>query len=163
MKVADVDSEKLKAWVDGKMAQQNLPLPKKPDGKDPEFEYPEDPSKLVPIEIGQWMAKFTGWFNYATSLLGRVGSELVLVEAEYRFNVNTRRSGVLEGLPSRPAADVVESCVLKEHDELAPLYERRLKLLSIEKRLDARAKIYDRGYQAMSRELTRRGMEGDVQ
>ena len=163
MNALDIDSEELKEWVEGKMTKQGLPLPSKPKMKDPEFEYPEDPSKLVSMEIGQWMSKFTAYFNYATSLTGRVASELVLVDAEYRLKVNTMRSDVIADMPSRPAADVVESEVLKQNDELAPLYERRLKLMSIKETLEARAKIYERGYQAMSRELARREMEGKVQ
>jgi hypothetical protein len=163
MNALDVNSDELKKWGEGKMSRQGLPTPSKPKGKDPEFEYPEDPSKLQSIEVGQWMSRFTGYFNYATSLLGRVASELVLIEAEYRLKVNTLRGEVLDDLPSRPAADVVESEVLKRNDELAPIYERRLKLLSIEKTLEARAKTYERGYQAMSRELARREMEGKIQ
>ncbi len=163
MNAMDLDSGELKEWVEDKMAKQGLPLPKKPKTKDPEFEYPEDPSKLVSIEIGQWMSRFTGYFNYATALLGRVASELVGVEAEYRLKVNTMRSDVIAVMPSRPAADVVESEVLKQNDELAPLYERRLQLMSIKESLEARARIYERGYQAMSRELSRREMEGKVQ
>ncbi len=163
MNALDVNSDEIKEWANNKMARQGLPVPVKPHGGDPEFEYPEDPSKLTPVQIGQWMAKFTGWFNYATTLLGRVASELVPVEAEYRLKVNTLRADVLDGLPSRPAAEVVESEVLKGHDELGPLYKRRLELQTVEKILDARVKIYDRGYQAMSRELTRREMEGKIQ
>ncbi len=163
MNALDVDSSEIKEWAEKKMSKQGLPLPAKPTGKDVEFEYPEDPSKLTSIEISQWMAKFIGWFNWTTTLLGRVASELVLIEAEYRLKVNAFRADVLEGLPSRPAAEVVEATVLKEHDELKPIYERRLKLLSVEKSLDSRAKIYERGYAAMSRELSRREMETKIQ
>ncbi len=162
MNALDVDSGEVKEWAEGRMARQGLPTPRKPDGGQ-EFEYPEDPSRLSPVEIGQWMARFTGWFNYATTLLGRVASELVPVEAEYRLRVNALRAGVLDGLPSRPAAEVVESEVLTRHDELGPLYKRRLELMTVEKTLEARVRTYDRGYQAMSRELTRREMEGKIQ
>ena len=163
MGALDLHKDDVKAWADGKLAKQGLPLPKMPSNKDPEFEYPEDPSRLGSIEIGQWMSKFTGFFNYTTRLLGNVEAELVLVEAEYRLRVNTLRPEVIEDMPSRPAADVVESEVLRRHDELTPLYERRLQLLSVQKSLEARAKIYERGYQAMSRELSRRELEGRVQ
>ena len=163
MNALDVKAEETYEWAQRKMSKQGLPVPVKPREKDVEFEYPEDPSRLTPVAIGQWMARFTGWFNYATTLLGRVASELVPVEAEYRLRVNSLRGNVLDDLPSRPAAEVVESEVLKQHDALAPLYERRLKLMTVEKILDARARIYERGYQAMSRELTRREMEGKIQ
>jgi len=146
------------------MLKQRLPLPKKPRAADPEFQYPEDPGILEPIEIGQWMSKFTSYFNYVTSLLGRVTSELVLVEAEYKLQVNSRRSEVIANLTiTRPAAEVIEAEVLAQHDELGPLYERRLQLLTIKETLEARAKIYERGYQAMSRELSRREMEAKLQ
>ena len=163
MNALDVDSGEIKEWAEGKMARQGLPLPAKPKGKDPTFEYPEDPSKLTPVEIGQWMSRFAGWFNYATSLLGRVASELVPVDSEYRLRVNALRADVLDRLPSRPAAEVVESEMLKRHDGLAPLYKRRLELMTVEKTLEARVRMYERGYQAMSRELTRREMEGKIQ
>jgi len=163
MNATDVKSEDIQAWAEDKMGKQRLPLPTKPKGKDVEFEYPEDPSKLVSIEIGQWMSKFTGWLTWTTSLLGRITSELVLVEAEYRLKINSFRSEVLADLPGRPAAEVVEAEVLKQHDELGPLYERRLQLLTIKETLESRARIYERGYQAMSRELSRREMEAKLQ
>jgi len=163
MSVTKVSSAEIQAWAEDKMAKQRLPLPTKPKGKDPEFAYPEDPSLLQSIEIGQWMSKFTGWFTYATSLLGRITSELVLVEAEYRREINSFRSEVLADLSGRPAAEVVEAEVLKQHDELEPLYERRLQLMTIKETLESRAKIYERGYQAMSRELSRREMEAKIQ
>ncbi len=163
MNATEVSSAEIQAWAEGKMSKQGLPLPTKPKGKDPKFEYPEDPSKLVSIEIGQWLAKFTGWLTYATSLLGRITSELVLVEAEYRLKINSFRSEVLADLPGRPAAEVVEAEVLTQHDELGPLYERRLQLMTVKETLESRAKIYERGYQAMSRELSRREMEAKTQ
>ncbi len=163
MNATEVNSAEIQAWAEGKMSKQGLPLPTKPKGKDPKFEYPEDPSKLVSIEIGQWLAKFTGWLTYATSLSGRITSELVLVEAEYRLKINSFRSEVLADLPGRPAAEVVEAEVLTQHDELGPLYERRLQLMTVKETLEARARIYERGYSAMSRELSRREMEAKTQ
>ncbi len=163
MNALDVGTEELMEWAQKKMAKQGLPVPGKPKGKDVEFAYPEDPSKLVSIEIGQWLAKFTGWLTYAAALLGRITSELVLVEAEYRLKINSFRSEVLADLPGRPAAEVVEAEVLTQHDELGPLYERRLKLMTVKETLESRAKIYERGYQAMSRELSRREMEAKTQ
>ncbi len=163
MNATEVSSAEIQAWAEGKMGKQGLPLPTKPKSKDPEFTYPEDPSKLVSIEIGQWLAKFTGWLTYTTSLLGRVASELVPVEAEYKLKINSFRSEVLNNLPGRPAAEVVEAEVLTQHNELGPLYERRLQLLTAKEALEARSKIYERGYQAMSRELSRREMEAKSQ
>ena len=163
MNATEVSSAEIQDWAEDKMGKQRLPLPTKPKGKDVEFEYPEDPSKLVSIEIGQWMSKFTGWLTWTTSLLGRITSELVLVEAEYRLKINSFRSEVLADLPGRPAAEVVEAEVLKQNDELGPLYERRLQLMTVKETLESRAKIYERGYQAMSRELSRREMEAKLQ
>lgn len=162
MNTTEISSAEIQAWAEGKMAKQRLPLPTKPTGKDPEFSYPEDPSILQSIEIGQWMSKFTGWFTYTTSLLGRITSELVLVEAEYRREVDSRCSDVLVGLPGKPTVKVIEAEVLKQHSKLGPLYTRRLQLMTIKETLESRAKIYDRGYQAMSRELSRREMEAKI-
>ena len=163
MSATKVSSAEIQAWAEDKMAKQRLPLPTKPKGKDPEFAYPEDPSKLVSIEIGQWMSKFTGWLTYTTSLLGRLTSELVLVEAEYRREVDSLCSEVLIDLPGKPTVKVIEAEVLKQHDELGPLYERRLQLMTIKEILESRVKIYERGYSAMSRELARREMEAKIQ
>ncbi|KKK94257.1 hypothetical protein LCGC14_2684690 [marine sediment metagenome] len=163
MNATDVKSKDLQAWAEIKMLKQRLPLPKKPKASDPEFAYPEDPGILEPIEIGQYMSRFTAWFNYATSLLGRITSELVLVEAEYRREVDSRCSEVLVDLPGKPTVKVIEAEVLKRFDELGPLYKRRLQLLTIKETLEARARIYERGYSAMSRELSRREMEAKLQ
>ena len=53
MNATEVSSAEIQAWAENKMGKQRLPLPTKPKGKDPTFEYPEDPSLLQPIEIGQ--------------------------------------------------------------------------------------------------------------
>ncbi len=159
MNATEISSAEIQAWAEDKMGKQGLPLPTKPKGKDPEFAYPEDPGKLVSIEIGQWMSKFTAWLTYTTSLLGRITSELVLVEDEYSFKINSFASEVLVDLPGKPTIKVIEAEVLKQHDELGPLRERRLQLMTVKKTLESRVKIYEHGYQAMSRELSRKEME----
>jgi len=162
MSATKVSSAEIQAWAKDKMSKQRLPLPTKPKGKDVEFVYPEDPSLLQSIEVGQHMSRFTAWFSYTVSLLGRITSELVLVEAEYRREIDSRCSEVLVDLPGKPTIKVIEAEVLKQHDELGPLYERRLQLMTIKETLESRVKIYERGYQAMSRELSRREMEAKI-
>lgn len=156
---ANIKNEDIKTWVDEKMNKQRLPLPARPQAANPEFSFPEDPSLLSSIEVGQWMARFTAYLTYTARLLGNVESELVAVDAEYRLKINMGRDEVMDNLPKRPAAEVVEAEVLRRTPEITPLYERRLKLLAVKAQLMARITIFERSYQAMSRELSRREME----
>jgi hypothetical protein len=138
---------------------KGLPQPRKPNSKDPEFTFPEDPNQIRSIEIGQWMLKFTGFLTYTTRLLGLVDSELVGLDAEYKEAINNYAAETREKIGIRVNAEVVESAVLKAHPDLEPLYGRKVELNAIRVQLEARAKIYDKGYAAMSRELARREME----
>lgn len=154
-----VESKEILDWAASKLAQQRLPLPAKPETSGSEVSFPVDMSSLKSVELSQWMSQLSGYFGYTTRLLGLVESELVLADAEFKLKVNTFGLDTRERLGGRPAADVVEAAVLKEHDELTSLYRRRLELLTVKTQLDARAKIYERFYQAFSRELSRREME----
>ena len=143
------------------MGKQRLPLPKKPAGQDPEFAHP-DSGELTGIELGQWLSRYNSYFVFATRKLGEVESKLVAVDAEYQLRINAGRQAVVERLGGRPAREVIEAEVLLASDDLAPLYKRRLQLLAIKAQLEARARIYEKSFQALSRELSRREMEARI-
>lgn len=149
-----------------KVQSKGLPLPKKPLSVDPEVDFPEDPSALSSTKLSQMMGRFTAWYAYSNRLLGLLESELALVDPEYRLIL------VQEGLKlrteseygKRPSADIIEAAVLLEaDDDLLGLRDRRLELISIKAQLSSRILIYEKCYQALSRELTRREMEARVQ
>lgn len=163
MNALDVDSSELFDWATERVKRQNLPLPKKPRGADPEYDVVDDPDSLSSIELGQRMSRFAAWLTYCARLVGVVESELVLVEAEYKLKVNAAMIDAREALPGRPSADLVEAYVLRRDDELGPLYKRRLELVAIKAQLEPRLRIYEKAWQALSRELTRREIETRVQ
>jgi hypothetical protein len=149
-----------------KVASKGLPLPRKPTTKDPEFDFPEDPSSLSGVKLSQMMGRFTAWYAYTQRLFGLLDSELTLVDAEYRLLL------VQGGLKlrteseygKRPSADIIEAAVLAEaDDDLLGLRDRRLELAAIKVMLSSRILIYERCYAALSRELTRREMEARIQ
>lgn len=157
MKPEEIKAKDINEWAMGRIKGLGLPLPRKSKGTDPEFSFPDDPDEMTSTEVGQLMFRFADWFAYATRLLGMVDSELVLVESEYKLKVNMRGIKLREKL-GRVSADVIESAVLAKDGDITEIYKRRLELLAIKTHLEARTKIYERGYQAMSRELTRREM-----
>ena len=163
MKAMDVESGKVFDWATDRVRRQNLPLPKKPRGTDPEYDVVDDPDSLSSVELGQRMSRFAAWLTYCMRLVGTVESELVLVEAEYKLRVNAAMIDAREALPGRPSADLVEAYVLRESDELGLLYKRKLELVAIKAQLEPRLRIYDKSWQALSRELTRREIESRVQ
>lgn len=162
MDVSEVTADEIIKTADAFVSKQRLPAPTKPTDRDPEFTYPTDPADLTSIELGQWMARFNGYFVYAVRTLGAVESKLVAVEAEYRLRINAGRQGVVNRLGGRPSAEVVEAEVLLASGDIAPLYKRRLQLLAAKAQLEARARIYEKSFQALSRELSRREMEARI-
>ncbi len=138
---------------------KNLPQPSKPESKDPEFTFPEDPNQLKSIEVGQWMLRLTSYLVYAIRLLGLVDSELVGISSEYKLANNKYLREAREDIGGRVTAEVVEIGVLRAHPDLEPLYSRQVELNAIKVQLEARIKVYDQAYAAMSREITRREVE----
>lgn len=158
MKPEKIKAKDIHSWAVGRMKGLKLPVPRKPKGTDPEFSLPDDPDALPSPEISQLMFQFADWFSFIVRQLGMADSELVLVEEEYKLKVNSRGIKLREKL-GRVSADVIEAAVLAENGDLTEIYQRRLELLAIKAHLEARAKIYDCGKQAMSRELSRRETE----
>ena len=165
MRATDVDSKEIDEWAKGRIAKHRLPLPKRPKGSSPEFDFPDDPSKLSNAELGQQMLRFASFFGYAQRRFGIVEARYVLVDAEYTTKVNVAGIQIRESeaLGKRPSAEVVEAAVLRDNKELAPLYRRRLQLLTLRVRLESLIKIYERLYAALSRELSRRELESHIQ
>lgn len=149
-----------------KVESKGLPLPHKPTTKDPEFEFPEDPSGLSGTRLSQMMGRFTAWYAYTQRLLGLLDSELTLVDAEYKLllvQAGLRLRSESE-YGKRPSADIIEGAVLLEaDDDLLGLRDRKLELTAIKVQLASRILIYEKCYQALSRELTRREMEARIQ
>jgi hypothetical protein len=147
------------SWVDDKMKEHRLPRPKKPKGRDPEFEFPDDPSKLNSSQLGKLMMRYTAFYGYAQYLYGMADSEYTLVDEDYRTKINQLGIAVREDL-GRVSADVVEAEVLNRNKkEFAKLKERRRKLIAVRTQVEARLKIYERFYNALSRDLARREIE----
>ena len=165
MNIVGCDTKSILEWAKNKMAKYQLPVPSKPKGKDIEFDFPDDPSKLSNAELGQQMLRFASFFGYAQRRFGIVEARYVLVDAEYTTKVNVAGIQIRESevLGKRPSAEVVEAAVLRDNKELAPLYRRRLQLLTLRVRLESLIKIYERLYAALSRELSRRELESHIQ
>lgn len=147
-----------------KVGKHNLPLPKKPNFTDKEFEVPTDPDSITTVELGQKMMQASAFYSYAKRLLGVLEAELIPLEAEYKLRVITR-GNILRRDPTfkSRSAEIIEAEVLSNNEDLLPLYERKVELLSIKSILESRADIYDRVYVTLSRELSRRGIESRVQ
>lgn len=159
MNPLEIDSKAIHEWAKGRIARQRLPLPAKPREDAAEFEFPEDPDNLSNTQLGQMMLRLSAWHSFGVRRLGEVESELLLVDAEFKLKVNSAGLKIREDLPGRPAADVVESAVLAQNGELGPLYKRRLELQAIKSQLEPRIKIYEKSWNALSREQARREME----
>jgi len=144
--------------VQKKIYDLHLPVPPQPSTEDVEMQLPDDPDKLTSTQLAQKMSRASSWFGYVQRLLGVLESELILLEAEYKIEVNVL------GLPAREKLgkvnkDVVESWVLSNHEEVMPLYTRIQELKSIEATLNSRLEIYSKFHQTLSREQSRREME----
>lgn len=162
MKATDISASEIDQWAKDIIRTKNLPSPAKPKEDSPEYIFPEDPSDLGQNALGQHMMRFASYFGYTQWLLGLADSEYALVDSEYKVHMNIAGLEIREKL-GRVAADVVEAAVLDEDEELTPLYERRQKLTAVKIQLESRLKIYEKMYNALSRELARREMESRIQ
>ena len=158
MKAEELNSDDLKRWADEKVREKHLPLPAAPKDTGPEFEVPDDPSTLTNPHLGQLMLRMSGYYAYTQRLIGIAASELVLVEAEFKLKVNIKDQDIRKEL-GRINQEAVEAAVLRDDEELTPLYERRLKLSAVKEQLESRLLIYEKLGYALSRELSRREME----
>ena len=162
MKLNDVNADEINTWAGERIAKQNLPLPAKPRYEDPEFQFPDDPADLTMMQLGQLMLRFAGFLGYSIHLLGLAESELTLVESELNGKV-AGLSGPVRTALGRVKAEVIENAVLSNNPQLIPLHKRRLELTAIITRLGSMTKIYEKMYQALSRDLARREVESRVQ
>ena len=142
--------------------RQLFPLPKRPKIKDEGCELPDDFSTLSNVELGQLMGRFASWLGYGQRLLGLCESELLLVESEYRLKVNAAGVAVREEL-GRVSQDVIADVVLERNEDLTPLYKRKLELTTVKVQLESRLRTYERAWNALSRELSRRELEAKIQ
>ena len=144
--------------VKEKIQNLHLPIPPQPSTEDVEMQLPEDPDKLTSTQLAQKMSRASSWFGYVQRLLGVLESELILVEAEYKIEVNVKGIPIREKL-GKVNKDVVEACVLEAYEELMPLYTRIHELKAIKATLESRLEIYSKFHQTLSREQSRREME----
>ena len=117
MKATDVDSKEINEWAKERIAKHRLPLPKRPKGSSPEFDFPDDPSSLSNAALGQQMLRFASFFGYAQRRFGIVEARYVLVDAEYTTKINVAGIEIRESevLGKRPSAEVVEAASTKTY------------------------------------------------
>ncbi|KKK99466.1 hypothetical protein LCGC14_2632460 [marine sediment metagenome] len=87
---------------------------------------------------------------------------MLLVESEYRLRVNAAGVAVREEL-GRVSQDVIADVVLERNEDLTPLYKRKLELTTVKVQLESRLRTYERAWNALSRELSRRELEAKIQ
>lgn len=142
-------------WTRDRFAELNLPMPAKPQHVG-QYTFPEDPDELTGPEVAQLMLRLAGFCAHIFKLLAIVESEGVALEREWRLRIGEYTTEVRAKLGGRPAHDTVEIAVVTQHEELRPLYNRMTQLEVVRTRLRRYVEMYQVGYQAMSREASRR-------
>jgi hypothetical protein len=153
-----LDAKAIYSWALDRFNKQKLPMPAKPKEWVREYEFPEDPSMLTGMELGQLMLRLSASYGYVLRLLGVLDAELVAVDAEYEVRVMTYGIKAREEL-GRVNREMVEAHVVYAHAELRGLRKRRVELRTVRAMLDTCAKIYLFHHQALSREQSRRAEE----
>ena len=153
-----IPAKRLYEQATAKVTKQNLPVPARPKGTDPEIEFPDDPAELTGPELSQKMMRAAGWYAFNEWLRGRCESELVAVDAEYRYLVNTKGNELRQDpVFKNRSGEIIEAEVLLRYSaELSEIQTKRVELLTIKPQLESRSNIYDRLYAALSREQSRR-------
>ena len=162
MKHSELNSSEIFEENKKKISKLHLPLPVMPKYESPEFNWPDDPSNLNNTQLGQMMLQMAGFYGYTQRLLGILESELTLVDAELKLKVNAASVPIRKEL-GRLNNEVIEAAVISNNEEFTPLYKRKLELLSIRDQLQSRLLIYEKFYQALSREQSRRDTETRIQ
>lgn len=155
-----INSKEIFDWSKEAIATQHLPLPAKPRTEDPQFDFPTEPDKLSNIQLGQLMLRMTAYHAYALRLYGMADAEYTVVDTEFKLLASREGLKIREEV-GRVSADVVESLVVSSgaNNEVIELFQRKTKLEAIKNQLDIRLKIYEKCWQALSRELARRELE----
>jgi hypothetical protein len=149
------DGKQVLDWAKGKLRAQRLPLPKKPAADKPEYEFPEDPDALTSVELGQLMLKYAAYHGYTLRLMGVLDAELTALESEYQLKVQTYGLEARQEL-GRVAFDAIEAAVLQKRRELVGVKKRITELRTVRASLEASSQIYERHWNALSREQARR-------
>lgn len=137
--------------INERMTRHHLPQPKRPKGDEEEFTFPTDPERLSSVELGQRMLQLSAWQVYSLRLLGMVEAELNLLEHDVIVSGLGKRNEL-----GRVNAETVRAAVLDDDDELRKRWQE---LETAQLQLETRAKIYERAWTSLSRELSRRELE----
>lgn len=154
--VADFSGKEIFEWSIAKMKASRIPIPAMPDGKDEQYEFPENPDDLTHTELGQLMLRIAAYGGKRNVQLGILESELVALDREYKLKIGVFGIEIREEMGGRPSHETVEFGVLERHEELMPLYKRMTELEVVRANLRRQCETYQEHWKALSRELSRR-------
>lgn len=152
----DFDGKGIFKWSIDKMRSSRIPIPAMPDGKDEEYEFPENPDELSSTELGQLMLQVAAYGGKRNVQMGILESELVALDSEYKLKIGVYGVEIRESIGGRPSQETVEYAVLERHPELMPVYKRTTELKTVQANLRRQIETYQMHWQALSRELSRR-------
>lgn len=136
------------------------PNPNRPKGFGENFDFPDDLHLESLSTIGQLMGKLAAFRGYTTRLLGTQEATLSVVTSVYEVVLGYAMHDVArENSAGRILKDAQQSLAFDQSEDLAWLYEEKIKLDAVVLKLRSQLTIYDQYYQALSREISRRDTE----
>jgi len=138
-----------------RVASFGFPLPDAPKNKD--LDWPSNVADLGSQELAEHMTWCTGWANFARYELAKAETNLAAFTAEYKFLMNDRlskSSGDRKSVTEKKAE-------IGRMPDLQKIEQRVLQADAETKLLKALLESYEKKYQTISREITRRGADFD--
>jgi hypothetical protein len=133
----------------------NHPLPQKPKTFGKEYEFPEDLTMITSMTLGNWLLKLSAWRGYTIRLLAKAEMEFTIMDDTFNAKVTKQLAAISE---KRLTKEQAVGKVLGDEKDA------KLKVRVIEKHgqlvmLKRLLEIYTTQFEAISREISRRGIE----
>jgi len=134
------------------------PLPMRPKSFGKEYEFPEEVGNIPSLHLGNWLLKLAAWRGYTIRLLSQVEMEFTIMDDTFNAKVTKQLAMISD---KRITKDQAVGKVLAEADDAqlkVKVIEKHGQLVSLKRLLE----IYTIQFEAVSREISRRGIESKL-
>lgn len=139
-------------------AMKSYPLPMKPKSFGKEYDFPEDIGNIPSMQLGNWLLKLAAWRGYTVRLLAQVEMEHTILDETFNAKVTKQLAGASEKRVTKDQAVGKVLADLEDSQLKAKVIEKHGQLVGLKRILE----IYTVQFEAVSREISRRGIEAKV-
>ena len=133
----------------------NHPLPLKPKSFGKEYEFPEEVSNIPSLQLGNWLLKLAAWRGYTIRIVARIEMEYTIMDETFNAKVTKQLAQTSD---KRITKEQAVGKVLSDPEDTklkVKVIEKHGQLVALKRILE----IYTTQFEAISREISRRGIE----